>query len=172
MRKFAMSAFALVLFVGLTYAPAALAQDDDGPGTRVMTTTTFHVPYGPDRGVLMDWMEENFHPFALLNPNVVSYRVMFHNWGSQGDQIVIAAEYNDFADIQADCGQPCDDWAEAHPAPEEGDEGYEDFQKAVETFNKYYSKHRDEIYLVPLEEAKTNGQVHGTVGHEPDEDDM
>ena len=169
-RNIALGAFALVLFVGLTLAPAAHAQDD-GPGTRYLTVTTFNVPYGTERGELLDWMADYFHPFALLNPNVISYRVMYHNYGSRGDQVVIAAEFNDFADINADCGQPCDDWQEAHPNPEEGDAGYESFQKASAMFNKVFSHHADEIYLVDLEESKSEGRIHGTVGHEPDDDD-
>lgn len=169
-RKTAWVVFALVIVVGLIGAPAVFAQDDDGPSNRIMTVTTFKVPYG-DRGAVFPWMEQYFHPFGLLNPNVINYRWMVHNWGSDGAMVVIAAEYADFADIQADCGQPCDDWQEANQPPDEGTPEREEYDKAQAMFNKYYSHHQDEIFISMMEEGKVEGRVIGTVGRGEDDDD-
>jgi hypothetical protein len=169
-RKTAWVAFALVMVVGLIGAPAVFAQDDDGPSNRIMTVTTFKMPFG-DRGTVLPWMEQYFHPNALLNPNVINYRWMVHNWGSSAAAVVIAAEYADWADIQAECGQPCDDWQEANPVPDEGTPEREEYDKAQALFNKYYAHHSDEIYVSLMEEAKTEGRVVGTVGRGEDDDD-
>lgn len=169
-RKTAWVVFALVMVVGLMGTPAAFAQDDDGPANRIMTVTTFKVPFG-ERSTLFPWMEQYFHPFGQLNPNVINYRWMVHNWGSNASAVVIAAEYADFEDIQADCGQPCDDWQEANQPPDEGTPEREEYDKAQALFNKYYAHHSDEIYVSLMEEAKTEGRVVGTVGRGEDDDD-
>jgi len=169
-RKTAWVVFALVVLVGLIGAPAVFAQDDDGPSNRIVTVTKFKVPFG-DRSTLFPWMEQYFHPFALLNPNVITYRWMVHNWGSNAAAVVIVAEYAEWADIEADCGQPCDDWEEANPDPEEGTPEREEFDKAQALFNKYFAHHQDEIMISLSEEAKVEGRVVGTVGRGEDDDD-
>lgn len=163
-------ALALLATASLLAVPATLeAQEDEGPGNRVTTVTTFRVPFN-DRPTVFPFLLERFLPQTQLNPNVINFRVMLHNWGANASDIVIAAEYADFTDIEADCGQPCDDYYDANPAPEEGEEGYEEFQKAQELFNKYYAHHRDEIYTSPMGLAKVEGELMGTVGG-PDEED-
>lgn len=166
------SLLAAALFSTLTLAaPAALLaqeEEEEGPGTRVVTVTTFQVPFA-DRPQLFPWILEYFAPGIQLNPNVIGFRMLFHNWGSDASQVIMVSEYEDFADIEAECGQPCDDYFEQHPVPEEGEEGYEEYQEGQALFNKYYSHHRDEIYTSPMAVAKVEGEMVGTVGPPPEE---
>lgn len=147
----------------------AVAQDDDGPGTRIVTVTTFNVPFTV-RDQVIPHMVARVLPVTQLNPAVITSRLLFHNWGSEASQVVMVAEYASWADVEADCGQPCDDYFDANPAPEEGDEGYEAFDKARNLFLKYYSHHKDEIYVAPMGLAKVEGEMMGPVGG-PDDDD-
>lgn len=163
---------ALLVAVSLVVLPASVdAQEDEGPGNRVVTVTSFKVPFN-DRPVVMPFLIERFVPATQLNPNVISFRVLLHNWGGNASDVMIVAEYDDISEIESDCGQPCDDYYEAHPAPEEGEEGYADFQKAQELFNKYYAHHRDEIYVAPMMVAKVEGEMMGPVGGPEDEGEM
>lgn len=154
----------MMMWVGAALPQTVVAQDDEGPGSRIVTVTTWDVPYGEDRGVFMDWFREWFLPGAQINPNVLNLRVMFHQWGSNGDQIVMVSEYDSMETLAAGCGQPCADYNEENPAPEEGEEGYEEFQRGLELFQKYYSHHKDEIYGVPMGMAKVEGEVMGPIG--------
>lgn len=148
----------------------SMAQEQqEGPGTRVMTVTTFDVPI-QHRSTVMPFIVQRVAPSSQLNPKVLNYRIMLHNWGGNAAEVVMISEYANIADIESDCGQPCDDYFEANPAPAEGDEGYEDFQKAQELFQKYYSHHTDEIYSAPMMVAKVEGEMMGPVGG-PDQED-
>jgi len=159
------------LLVGWSMPQQAVAQDgdDDGPGARIVTVTSFHLPL-QHRGTVIPWMQKNFLPSVQLNPHAITTRFLFHNWGSDAADVVMVAEYASWADVEADCGQPCDDYFEANPEPEEGDEGYEAFDAARDLFQKYYARHRDEIYFAPMGMAKVEGEMMGPVGG-PDDDD-
>lgn len=161
---------ALVLAVAAAFAAPTTAtaqEEDEEPGTRVLAVTSFSVPY-TDQGEVFQFMRRYFLPGGQLNPNVISYRVMTHYYGSRASEVVIMAEYEDLAGIEAPCGQPCDDYFEQNAPPEEGEEGYEAFQAAVEKWQRYYSQHTDQIYTVPMEASKIEGEMHGPVGL-PDE---
>lgn len=160
----------LFLVLGLSAPAALLAQEEEGPGSRIVAVTSFQVPFG-DRSTVIPYMVEYFLPGMQLNPNVIGLRVLFHNWGSDASQVIIVQEVEDFSDIEADCGQPCDDYFAEHPTPDEGDEGYEEYQEALELFNKYYAYHKDEIYVSPMFVAKVEGEMVGTVGPPPQEDE-
>lgn len=149
-------------------APAR-AQDDQPPPTRYVVATSFDVPF-QDRGELMPWLTEYFLPGYQLHPEVVNFRMLVHNWGSDASTIVFVAEYEEFADIEAECGQPCDDYFEQHEEPEEGDEGYEEYQRRLGLFQKYFSKHRDEIYTTNMNRAIVEGQMQGPVGPTAEEE--
>lgn len=141
----------------------AQEQEEEGPGSRVTTVTTFDVPIH-QRSTVIPFIIERVAPASQLNPKVLNYRLMFHNWGGNAAEVVMMSEYADIADIEGECGQPCVDYFEEHPAPEEGDEGYEDYRKARELFQELYSKHRDEIYTSSMDAAKVEGKIVGTVG--------
>lgn len=169
-------ALALAFLVVGALAPPALAQEEEpeeeaeeGPGQRYATVTTFELPLKV-RGQVVPYIQEHVVPLQRLNPHVVTFRVLTHNWGSNASELVFYAEYEEFADIDADCGQPCEDYREEHPTPEEGDEGYEEFQEAERLYQEYYGEHRDEIYAVPMEAAKTEGENLGTVGPPEEEE--
>ena len=160
---------ALTLLVVI--APAIAAQEEEeGPGTRVVTVTTFQVPFG-DRGTVIPFMVERVLPATQLNPNVITFRVLFHNWGANAADVAIVAEYASFEDIESDCGQPCEDYYAANPPPEEGTAEREEFDEAAALWSRYYSHHRDEIYLIPMGMAKVEGVMMGPVGGEEDEEE-
>ncbi|HUP01200.1 MAG TPA: hypothetical protein VM737_06740 [Gemmatimonadota bacterium] len=135
-----------------------------------MTVTTLDVPFG-DRADFMSFLEEYFLPGTQLNPKVLNARVLTHSWGSTGDQVVLVAEYATWADIDADCGAPCETYFEQHEAPEEGESGYEEYQDKLALFNKYYSKHQDEIYVTQMRRAVVEGEMQGVVGPQPQEEE-
>ncbi len=156
-------ALAVLVTWGLFLPQSAVAQEE-GPGTRVIAVTTFDVPYGPDRGLILEFMRDRWLPQIQLNPKVLGLRVAQHLYGSNADQIVVISEYAEWADIQAPCGAPCTEYYEAHPVPEEGTPEREEFDKAVAAWNKVYTSHRDEIFSAPMFVAKTEGELVGTVG--------
>lgn len=138
-------------------------EEEEGPGNRVMTVTTFDLPI-QDRSTVFPFMVRRVFPAAQLNPKVVNYRVMFHNWGGNASQVVIVSEDATITDIEAPCGQPCEDYFNDNPAPEEGEDGYEEFRAAQKRFQELYSHHRDEIYTSPMGLAKVEGELLGPVG--------
>lgn len=159
----------MMMGVGFAMPQTTLAQDDEGPGSRLMTVTTWDVPYG-DRSAFFQFFRNRILPSSQLNPNVINTRLLLHQWGSNADQIILVNEYADIEALAAGCGQPCDDYFEGNPPPEEGEEGYEEYQAGQEAFNKYYSHHTDEIYNVPMIAAKVEGELMGPVGI-PDQDE-
>lgn len=163
-----LAAMAALTLLAVTASPMA-AQEDEGPGTRVVTVTSFDVPFG-DRGTVIPFMVERFLPATQLNPKAMNVRVLFHNWGADAASVAIVAEYATFADIESDCGQPCDDYYDANPPPAEGTPEREEFDEAAALWSKYYSHHRDEIYVTPMGMAKVEGEMMGPVGG-PDDDE-
>lgn len=162
---------ALLAVCAFTFAPtSAFAQDDEGPENRVMTVTKLHVPFAA-RSTLVPWMQKYFFPAWQLNPNIINFRLMWHFWGKNAADMVLVAEYANWEAINADCGQPCDDWDEANPTPEEGEAGYEEYAKGLEMFQKYYGHHGDEIYTVIMDGSRVEGAIVGTVGPSDDDDD-
>jgi hypothetical protein len=166
MRRIAQVAVAIVLALGVVGVVDLRAQQPAEPVTRYVAVTTFDVPYG-DREKVLSWMDEYFFPFMQLNPRIKNFRMLSHAWGSDGAQIVMVGEYESFADIDADCGPPCEAYEAEHPVPEEGAAGYEEYSEKLELFNKHYSKHRDEIYATNMRRAVVEGVRQGPVGPQP-----
>lgn len=165
----AMTVTATAVVVSLFAAPAwAQAQEEEGPEPRYVTATIFDVPL-EHRDEVFPYMEKYVLPATQLNPHVLNFRMLIHNWGSNASEVVLLSEYASFTDIGAECGTPCEEYFDAHPMPEEGDEGYEEFEKVQSMWLKYFSKHHDEIFLAPMEIAVVEGEVQGTVG--PDEEE-
>lgn len=161
----------MMMWVGVAMPQTTIAQEDEGPGTRVITVTTWDVPYG-ERGAFWQFFRNRILPNSQLNPNVINSRLMLHQWGSNADQMILINEYADMEAVAAGCGQPCADYFEDNPPPQEGEEGYETYQAGQAAFNKYYSHHTDEIYTAPMIAAKVEGELMGPVGvPEDDEDD-
>lgn len=169
---------ALCTTLGLAAPTALIAQEQEaqeqeaqqeGPGSRIVAVTTFQVPF-TDRSKVFPYMMEYFLPGIQLNPNVIGFRVLLHNWGSDASQVVLVQEVEDLSLLEAECGQPCEDYYADHPDPEEGEEGYEEYREGLDLFNKYYAQHRDEIYTSPMGAAKVEGEMVGTVGPPPEEE--
>ncbi len=160
------------IVIGLCAPQQVLAQDgdDEEPVTRIVTVTSFKLPF-QHRSTVIPWMQKYVLPGTQLNPLAINFRLVFHNWGSDAADVVLVTEYASWADIEADCGQPCDDYDEANPEPEEGEEGYEAYEEAQALFSKYFSRHRDEIYSTPMGMAKVEGELMGPVGGPDDDDD-
>ena len=168
-------ALALMLLAGGLSAPTAAAQEEaeEDPGQRRVVITTFEVPYHV-RDKVIPYMQKHVVPFHRLNPNVVTYRVLVHDWGSDGSDIAFYWELEELADLDSlgveDCGSPCEEYRKEHTEPDSTDEGYEEFQEAERLYEKYYSDHSDQLYVVPLGAAKTEGEIHGTVGPPEEEE--
>lgn len=160
----------LIVAVFATLALSAFgprnAEAQTAPTTRIVTSTSFNVPF-QDRAKFFAFANEYFIPAVQLHPKVLNFRLLNHNWGSDGSQIIMVAEYASFNDIEADCGKPCDDYFAAHEAPEEGDAGYAEYQENLAVFNKYYSTHSDEIYATNMNRAVVEGRRATLVGPNP-----
>lgn len=173
LRSAALAATVAAICATLVFSPVTAQeqpQEEEGPGQRIVTVTSFEVPF-TDRPQVFPWMLEYFIPGTQLNPRVLNFRVMLHNWGSNASQVHFVSEYAEFADIESECGQPCDDYYEQHPEPEEGSPEWEEFAEARDLFNKYYAQHRDEIYTTPMMVAKSEGEMVGRVGPPPEENE-
>ena len=144
------SAVACLSTLALAPLPLAAQQDaQDQPDVRWVTVTTFQAPPGEDRQMAFQWMEEVMVPMARMDPNVLSYRIGTHNWGSNGQQIVAIAEYPTWEAIQADC-EACNEWLQEQ-MPEEGTPEREAWEAMADAFTRVYLHHRDEIYMVNMD---------------------
>ena len=133
---------------------AAFAQEEEEaePVIHYLTVTTFDAPGGDEGALVREWFETIGAPLAKLNPNVLSYRVAIHNWGANSAQVVIIAEYADWAAIEGDCAE-CDAYFE-EMQPEEGTPEREEWDAIGSAFFKAYRGHSDEIYTVNMDLAK------------------
>jgi hypothetical protein len=141
-RSFALAALAPLLI------PAALSAQNAQAPVHYLTFTRFTAPIGTeDRGKVMMFLDSMMIAPARLDPNLVSFYVGTHNWGSNGSEIVLVREYTSWAAIEGDCA-PCDAYTAAH-TPKEGTPEYQKWQGISEAFYKYFGGHSDEIYAVP-----------------------
>lgn len=119
---------------------------------RVLTISSFRVPLGEDRTRVLEYMEKWMVPPAKMNPNVLSYRIGQHWYGSNSSDVVIVAEYPNWAAVTATC-QPCQEWTQTN-TPKEGTPERQAFNEAQALFLKYYSTHADQIFTMPTRLAK------------------
>ncbi|MDX1673032.1 MAG: hypothetical protein R3211_11880, partial [Balneolaceae bacterium] len=155
--------FLCLIFILISADLSFSQESEEEPGERFAAVTIFDVPLHV-RDKVIPYIIEYVEPGMRLNPNVVTFRVLIHRWGSNGSQMIYYREYENFGDINAECGAPCEEYRKEHPAPKEGEEGYEDYKEAQKLYDKYFSDHHDEIYWIPMEAAKTEGKNIGTVG--------
>ncbi len=171
MRHLTRRLMAFSILVAGTVCVAAPASAQAGgqqtpPSQRYVTVTTFDVPY-QDRAKVLPFIREYVIPAMQLNPKTINFRVMLHNWGSDASQVALVSEFASFADIESECGKPCDDYYAQHPNPKEGDPKFAAFTEASNLFSRYYANHRDEIYNAGMGTAKVEGRMVGTVGPAP-----
>ena len=133
---------------------ASFAQEDEAPEPEIhyVTATIFDVPAGEEGQKVMGWIDAVMVPIAKVNPNVLHSSVLQHNWGANSAEIVIAAEYADWASIEADC-EECDAWFEANQPAEDTPER-EEWNEMAAAFFKAYSGHRDAIYTKNMNRAQ------------------
>lgn len=162
-------AFALAL-IGVFPSTAVAQEEEEEPQARWVHITSFSLPYHV-RDKVIPYLIRSIVPANRLNPNVITFRVLVHNQGSDGSEMAFYREFAEFADIGAPCGEPCETFFEEHPAPEEGDEGYEEYEEAQELWQKYYSHHKDDIYTAPGGALKTEGEVFGPLWPEEEEEE-
>ncbi len=126
-------------------AAAAAAQQPDG---RYVTVTTFSVPLGPAGDTVMMYVDSVMVPTSRVDPNIASFRLARHAWGTNGGHAAFIFEYTSWSAINADCGAPCQQW-EAANRPAAGTPRA-DLWRAMETaFLRAYSGHLDQVYFVP-----------------------
>ncbi len=109
-------------------ASALLAQEDE-PETRVITVTTFHVPFGEAFGEALDFIDTYFVPPANENPHVLGFRYATHAWGNTAANVWLMTEYASLAHIE-EAEAWGDAWFEEHfpegtPEREEADRAFE-----------------------------------------------
>lgn len=147
---------ALIAAAVLSLAPATLfaqaGDEEEAPDINYITVTRIRLPATQDRETAMEWVDEVMVPVAQLDPNVLWYRIATHNWGSNSEDVVIMAEYDEWADIEGDC-PACDAWFEENQ-PEEDTPEREEWDAMAQAFFEYFSGHRDEIYATNMNRAK------------------
>lgn len=139
---------ALICFPGLAAAQAAAPE----PELRYVTTTRFEVPAGPERQKVLMWIDSVMVPQARMNPNVLEYRVIIHNWGHNSNDVLIVAEYPSWTAIEAPC-PACDKWAQSQER-KAGTPERAKWDELGSTFGKYFAGHVDEIYVADMSRAK------------------
>lgn len=145
---------ALVGAVSLPSTVLAQEPDEEPPETHVLTVTTFQLPPGEEGQKVMRFIDRVIAPQAKNNPNVLSYRIAQHYWGSTSSEVKIIAEYADWASVEAECGAPCEEWEEAN-LPEEGTPEREEFDDLAQAWQRaFFQGHSDEIYNLNMSRAK------------------
>jgi hypothetical protein len=153
MSKYLSLLFAAAVMLLLTPV-ASFAQEEEAsePEIHYVTATVFKVPPGEEGQKVMAWIDAVTVPMSKVDPNVLHSSVLQHNWGSNSAEIVLAAEYADWASIEADCDE-CDAWFEANQ-PAEGTPEREEWDEMAAAFFKAYNGHRDEIYSKNMNRAQ------------------
>jgi hypothetical protein len=145
------SACALAGALFLFPMSAAAQEDEPAPEIRYITVTRTNVPLGEDRQKVLEMYERVMTPQNRMDPNVLSYSVATHIWGSNSNDIVIVAEYASWAAINEAC-EACDEWFETN-FPEDSPQRAE-IDALGDVFTRYQSGHSDEIYTVNMNRAK------------------
>lgn len=140
---------ALAVAAALFLPVMVAAQEAPPPEIRYISVTRFERPDNQaDAEQVRAYLEQVMVAQAKINPNILSYRVGGHSYGSRGREAVIIAEYPNWAAINGEC-QQCVEWMEAN-RPAEGTPERAAWDARAETFFKYYMGHQDEIYAVNM----------------------
>jgi len=146
----------IVAVLTLLILPAALSaqnQAQAAPEVRYLTVTRFQAPQGSEeRQQVMMWIDSVMVPQTRMNPNVLTAHVATHNWGANSNEVVLIAEYANWAAIEAECAA-CDRWNEEH-TPKPGTPEAKKWDDIAAVFGKYYGGHADEIYAIPVNRSK------------------
>jgi hypothetical protein len=153
--SFRMLAPALFLLAGC--APAMGAAQTPAPQpqpeARFVTISKFSMPQDTTQSRLVMMAIDSFMvPQARMNPNVLSYRVLRHNWGANSGDVLIMAEYPNWAAIEAEC-TACDQWVQSK-TPTVGTPERARWDAMGAAFQRAYEGHSDEIYSAQMRRAK------------------
>ena len=136
--------------VFLVSAAPVLAQDED-PGTRLITLTSFTVPPGQASQDFWAAVDKYQFPADKANPHILSERVASHYFGS-GHNVWIITEYEDLSALQK-----ADEWNNENFDKEypEGSAARDSANAAFEKgFTPYFTPHEDQILRANLRRVK------------------
>lgn len=131
-------------------APVVSAVQQE-PETRILTVTTFKVPFG-EFDEFFAIVDRYTIPQVKANPNVMTYRIATHAWGQTDKTVWILAEYKDLSAIDAS-DRWSEEWFEKNYP--EGSAKRDSADKAFEeTFLPYFQNHTDNILTVNMKRTK------------------
>ncbi|MFQ5890557.1 MAG: hypothetical protein ACE5JR_10965 [Gemmatimonadota bacterium] len=131
---------------------ATLAQEEEEqPETRIITVTTFHVPFGEQFADLLDYIDTYVVPPSKEDPNILHFRVATHAWGDASKNVWFITEYPDLGAIDASNDWQSEWFDEHYP---EGTPEREAADAAFEEHFAPYFKHKDNILGVNMNRAK------------------
>jgi hypothetical protein len=120
---------------------------------RYVTVSKFAMPRDTaQRRLVMMSIDSVMVPQARMDPNVLSFRVLTHNWGANSNDILIVAEYANWSAIEAECAA-CDQWLQSK-TPAAGTPERTRWDAMGAAFQRAYEGHSDEIYAAQMRRAK------------------
>jgi len=135
--------------IGSAQAPAQQTQQE----VRYVTVSKFAMPQDTaQRRLVMMAIDSVMVPQARMNPSILSYRVLTHNWGANSNDLLIMVEYPDWAAIEAECAA-CDQWVQSK-TPAAGTPARARWDAMGAAFASAYQGHSDEIYAAQMRRAK------------------
>jgi hypothetical protein len=147
---FRIAMFVVTSSVLLIAATPVLAQDE-APGTRLITLTSFTVPPGQSLQDFWAVVDKYLFPSDKANPHILSERVASHYFGS-GHNVWIITEYEDLAAVQKaeewNSEQFEKEYPEGSAARDSADAA---FQKG---FTPFFTPHEDQILRANLRRVK------------------
>jgi hypothetical protein len=155
--KVSMRMSATALFIVAACAPAIGHAQTPAPQpqqeVRFVTVSKFALPQDTtQRRLVMMMIDSVMVPQARMDPNVLSYRVLTHNWGANSSDILISVEYPNWAAIEAPC-TACDEWLQSK-TPAAGTPERARWDAMGAAFQGAYDGHSDEIYSAQMRRAK------------------
>jgi hypothetical protein len=148
---------AAALFIAAACAPAIghaqTSAQEPAQEVRFVTVSKFAMPHDTtQRRLVMMVIDSIMVPQARMDPNVLSYRVLTHNWGADSNDILIMVEYPSWAAIEATCAA-CDEWIQSK-TPAVGTPERARWDAMGAAFQRAYQGHSDEIYSAQMRRAK------------------
>ena len=148
----AMTAAALSVLLGAlpSHAFAQDTMEEEAPETRIMTVTTFYVPFN-DMEEVAEFVEKYIMPSTLADPHTLSFRFATHNWGNAKMNAWMITEYASLSAID-DSNEWNAEWFEENYP--EGTPEREEADAAGEMFTKYFDGHQDNILNYSVNNSK------------------
>ena len=137
----------------LTLAAPVRAQEvQEAAETRVLTMTSFHVPFGQKMAGFMEYADEYIVPPASADPHILMFRVATHFWGTTDATVWLITEYASLTEMELS-----NDW-QGEWFDQEYPDGTPEREAADEAFQKefipYFAHHEDQILNVNMNRAK------------------